>query len=184
MTPYLANPYWAMLTNGSFDLEAMSAEEWVSMAHIFTWNTPEPGIVNFITEELGDRVLDPFAGTGYWANLLSQSGADVVATDAFPPNKTYNGYHVAQRVWFPIKAYDAVDAVTKFGEGRSLLMSWPPDDNDITTMLTLKNFNGNKVVYVGSQGSYLVQYGGWTCTKIRPAFRPVDPGYQIEVWER
>lgn len=89
------------------------------------------------------RIVEMGAGMGYWSYLLSRMGADVVAYDVRPTEKSYledpkgktaNEYF-ASRSYFPVREGDAS---TVFGDldpdisNRALLMVWPnnPDAED------------------------------------------------------
>jgi len=114
----------------------------------YAWTITDPDTVAFVVEHCGPRVIDPLAGTGYWAWLLSQHGIDVAASDINPPDSTDNTWHRDRQVFAPVAQADAVDAVTVLGDDRTLLLSWPPYDASIGRDV-LDAFQGSRVVYIG-----------------------------------
>lgn len=112
----------------------------------YAWTITAPDTVDFVAEHAGTRVIDPLAGTGYWAHLLGQRGADVAASDLNPPNTAKNLWHRAGEVFVPVAARDAVDAVEE--TDRTLLLSWPPYDEP-TGAAVLNAYRGDRVVYIG-----------------------------------
>lgn len=114
----------------------------------YAWTITDPATVAFVTEHCGPSVIDPLAGTGYWAWLLAQHGLDVAASDINPPDGDGNTWHREGNVFVPVVKADAVDAVTVHGDGRTLLLSWPPYDADIGHDV-LKAYTGERVVYIG-----------------------------------
>jgi hypothetical protein len=121
----------------------------------YAWTITAPDTVAFVAEHVGPAVIDPLAGSGYWGHLLSQLGADVLCSDLNPPT----GRPDAEQVWHsrshpfcPVLAADAVDAVTVNGEGRTLLLSWPPY-SDPTGARILDAYRGERFVFIG-EGDY------------------------------
>lgn len=114
----------------------------------FCFTITDPITVAFVAEHAGPRVIDPLAGTGYWAWLLGQLGTDVVASDLHPPDSAENAYHKAGVVHVPVLQADAVDAVTVHGQGRTLLLSWPPYEDPIGEHI-VRTYPGDRVVYIG-----------------------------------
>ena len=44
----------------------------------YCWTVPDPETVAFVAKHAQGGLVDPIAGTGYWAYLLAQVGVDVV----------------------------------------------------------------------------------------------------------
>lgn len=118
----------------------------------YAWTITDPATVAFVAEHAGPRVVDPLAGNGYWAWILGQQGADVAASDLHPADGDGNQWHRGGSVYTPVVRADAVDAVTVHGEGRTLLLSWPPYDDPIGARI-LAAYRGPRVVYIG-EGEY------------------------------
>lgn len=119
----------------------------------YAWTITDPATVAFVAEHAGARVVDPLAGTGYWAWLLSQHGIDVAASDLNPPDLVgKNQWHRDGTVFVPVARAGAVEAVTVHGDDRTLLLSWPPYDDPIGRRV-LDAYRGQRVVYIG-EGAY------------------------------
>lgn len=115
----------------------------------YAWTITDPSSVEFVVEQCGPRVIDPMAGTGYWAWLLRQHGADVAASDLTPPGgATKNHWHRSAALHTEVVSADAVDAVTVFGDDRVLLLSWPPYDDPIGAEV-IEAYAGKRIVYIG-----------------------------------
>jgi hypothetical protein len=102
------------------------------------------------------------AGTGYWAGLLAQAGADILAFDKHPPNEfrsedwpddadpespdaKTNHYHGLRRVWHPVeRGYP--ETIAKHPE-RNLFLSWPPMSSMAAECLA--RFTGPFVAFIG-----------------------------------
>lgn len=113
----------------------------------YAWTITAPATVEFVAEQCGPRVVDPLAGSGYWAFLLGQLGADVAASDLEPGASRWHrhGLHV------PVAQADAVDAV-KAAADRVLLLAWPPYAAPIGAQV-IEAYAGDRIVYIG-EGDY------------------------------
>lgn len=162
-----ANPYWDLLKDKVHTQERHSWDpgpfvggdgHWDDfrsrrrLTSEYAWTISDPATVAFVVEHAGKRVIDPLAGTGYWAWLLQQQGLDVAASDLNPADDGGSIYHRAGRVFTPVTRADAVDAVTVLGDDRTLLLSWPPYDDPIGRRI-LDAYRGERVVYIG-EGAY------------------------------
>ncbi len=114
----------------------------------FAWTISDPATLDFVLEHCGQRVVDPMAGTGYWAWLLTQAGRDVVASDVSPPaGGTQNNWHVGGKCFVDVEAADAVHTVAKYPD-RTLLLMWPPY-SDLIGERTVRAYSGDRILYVG-----------------------------------
>lgn len=113
----------------------------------YSWTITDPDTVAFVAKHAGVRVLDPLAGTGWWARLLTDAGLDVLASDAKPPAGGENTWHKEGVEHFPVLLADALDAV-RVHVDRTLLLAWPPYDAPIGA-LALAEYAGARVVYIG-----------------------------------
>lgn len=118
-------------------IAAMELRERLVRRH--AWTITDPDTVAFVAEHAGTSVLDPMAGTGYWARLLTDLGVDVAASDLQPPP--------ADDLYYPVVTGDAVDAVRLHGD-RTLLLAWPPCGDPIGADV-LENYTGDRVVFLG-----------------------------------
>lgn len=158
----LDNPLWAEVeqhvTPGKHRYDPARQIEWYGLNGIslrrmdhcstYSWTITAPDTVAFVAEHLGRAVIDPMAGSGYWAYLLGQLGKDVVATDLAPAGEgSANPYH-KNGSWLTVDQFDGVRSVGRLGVGRSLLLSWPPYDEPVGANI-LAAFTGDRLVYIG-----------------------------------
>jgi hypothetical protein len=87
---------------------------------------------------------------GYWSALLRARGADVLAFDAAPPGrKARNAYHrAARRPWAEVRRAESA-AVARRHPDRTLLLCWPPFDDDRASYAVLRAYRGDVVIHVG-----------------------------------
>ncbi len=132
---------------GSFD-----STNRVQLTRIFSWAIPNAAALECITELARDHgVLEVGAGTGYWAALLQQMGADVIATDVAPPRPDrgaeHNVWHPATTCFVDVEQMDASEAASAAGR-RTLLLCWPPSTSEMG-FDAVSAYQGPVVVYVG-----------------------------------
>jgi hypothetical protein len=146
----LSNPYWdALRADTGIPADATSVH-WPAVgparvlpafrefcAFRYAMTISDPATIGFITAYASGRVIDPLAGTGYWAYLLQQMGVDVIASDIHPPERT----------WTHVEVADAAAAVAGMSD-RTLLLSWPPHRRPAGTRV-LRAFPGSRVIYLG-----------------------------------
>jgi len=119
------------------------------------------------------------AGTGYWAHLLSNLGADIIAYDIAPPGgPQHNAWHGDGPAWREILA-GGPEAAARFPE-RTLLLVWPPYNNTLA-LDALATYGGERMIYIGEP-----MYG---CTADDRFFETRATGWEreascaIPVWE-
>ncbi|OBG18848.1 hypothetical protein [Mycobacterium sp. 852002-51057_SCH5723018] len=117
------------------------------LARKYCWTIPDPDTVTFVAEHAHGGLVDPIAGTGYWAYLLGQLGVDVVCYDLNPgATLITNGWH-GDDLYAEICAKDCAEAAALHPE-RTLLLSWPPHGQDVGARTVLA-YKGSRVIYVG-----------------------------------
>lgn len=136
--------------SGELDLGHWSREvpQRAEFVRRYSWTITDPTSVAFVAEHSRGRLVDPMAGTGYWASVLAQSGVDVAASDLHPPTLggKANHWHMDVAAYCPVFRADAADAVTAHPD-RTLLLSWPPYDRPVTHILDA--YRGNRLIYIG-----------------------------------
>jgi hypothetical protein len=103
--------------------------------------------------------LDLFRGLmmGYWLALLRARGVDAVGYDARRPGRS-NAYHRgARRPWAQIERRSSV-AAARSHRDRSLLLCWPPYDDDAASFEVLRAYRGDVVIHIGEIASGSVRF--------------------------
>ena len=140
---------------GDLDVERWSRESPRRTDYVkrYSWTITDPRSVTFVAEHSRGRLVDPMAGTGYWAWMLTQAGVDVVAYDLHPasPDSDANHWHRNVAAHLAVLKANAVDSVV-LHEDRTLLLSWPPYGFDACPILDA--YQGSRVIYIGED-----QYG-------------------------
>ena len=117
------------------------------LAARFAWAVPDESALTVLAA-LGPLV-EAGAGTGYWAALLRDRGADVLAYDVAPPGGPVpNAYHPGRHTWTEVRPGDAVTAVRAHPD-RTLLLCWPPFDDDAAGYQAVRAYRGEILAYVG-----------------------------------
>lgn len=115
----------------------------------YTWTVTDPETVAFVAEHAGATVIDPMAGTGYWARLLADRGALALAYDQQPPDGTEaNHWHQEATPWTRILPGEAPDTVAAAGPNVTLLLSWPPYNTGDGTD-AVRAYTGSRIIYIG-----------------------------------
>lgn len=156
--------FWE-LADGDNILDMMRARWTATRDYAFAVPTPE-AIAAIMAA--APRLVELGAGTGYWAKLLADAGADILAFDVVPAG-TANAYaardwdapapatpnaslpaHEGQRIgrWFSVAVGDAASLAAH--HDRALLLVWPPMDAMAVEALTV--WRGDVLVYVGEWG--------------------------------
>lgn len=118
----------------------------------WSWTVTAPWTVDFVADHVGPRVLDPMAGTGWWAALLRERGIDVAASDLNPPDGGEgNHWHKGAEAHTGVERADALDAVRAADPARTLLLSWPIYNDPLGEQIldAYRDAGGRRVVYMG-----------------------------------
>jgi hypothetical protein len=120
------------------------------LVELFAWAVPTDEALEAIARYA--PLVECGAGTGYWTALLQARGVDVVAYDLAPPGTAAsNRDHRSRRTpWAAVRHGSAVSAVRRHPH-RTLVLCWPPYDDDAASYEPLRAYRGEVVVYVGEQ---------------------------------
>lgn len=160
------NPYWEAVKDcvetdslrgnpvvGYFSLDRTVEETMARspnrqlLVRMYCWTIPDPETVAFVAKHAQGGLVDPIAGTGYWAYLLAQVGVDVVCYDLNPGTSLLtNGWH-GDDLYAAVRAKDCGEAVALHPD-RTLFLSWPPHGRDVGARM-LMAYEGKYVIYIG-----------------------------------
>jgi hypothetical protein len=118
------------------------------LASLFAWAIPTEAAIDLLARYA--PLVECGAGTGYWTALARARGADVIACDVAPPGrKSRNSFHRRARgPWTAIQR-GASAAIARRHADHSLVLCWPPHDDDAASYAVLRAYRGNVVIYVG-----------------------------------
>jgi hypothetical protein len=155
-----ANPYLDMVSGlaGGLDWRLPSglgavlepSERRKELASLFSWAIPTDDALALIGRRA--PLVEGGAGMGYWAALLRARGHDILAYDSAPPGSRRNAFHRQRRPpWTRIDRGTSVEAARRHPE-RTLLLCWPPYDDDAASYAALRAYRGEAVIYIGEPG--------------------------------
>jgi hypothetical protein len=133
-----------LIPQGDGNKQRMAFEMRWGFVAAYAWTITDPEAVQFVAAFSKGRVVDPMAGTGYWAYLLGQMGVDVACYDLEPEK---NRWHDGEKLHVPVTQMDGEDSV-KLHPDRTLLLGWPPHASDVGHRI-LKAYEGDRVIYIG-----------------------------------
>lgn len=116
----------------------------------FSWTCSDPATVDFVAAHAGAAVVDPLAGSGWWAALLAHRGIAVTASDLHPPdNSGETAWHQGVDPHHPVERLDAIEALRGDGpDPRTLLLAWPTYNVPLGADV-LDAYRGERVIYMG-----------------------------------
>jgi hypothetical protein len=145
--PYLELFRWLMMSRPSPLLDL--AERRRELASLFSWAIPTDAALELLAKYA--PLVECGAGMGYWLALLRTRGVDAVGYDARRPGRS-NAYHRGvRRPWTQIERRTSVAAARSHRE-RSLLLCWPPYDDDAASYDALRAYRGDVVIHIGERG--------------------------------
>jgi hypothetical protein len=116
------------------------------MCGTYSWSICSPGDIAWMREVLGGRgVVEPGAGSGYWAWQMRQAGIDMVA---YEPNEPGPGNGYARRTWTSVLS-DGHDA-PKHHPDRALFLCWPSYAEPWAAQ-SLACYKGDLLIYAGEE---------------------------------
>jgi len=113
----------------------------------YSFAIPDGEALQVIKRYSPNGVLEIGAGTGYWAKLLTELGADVVAYDSREGKYSF-GVELIRGRYHPVIQGTHMDALQKENHGRTLLLVWPDYEGSWADE-ALRLYRGQVVAYVG-----------------------------------
>jgi hypothetical protein len=125
------------------------AERRRELVQLFAWAIPSPEPLELLAGH--GPIVEAGAGTGYWTALLRAGGVDAVAYDLAPPGAAANAFHRSSSpTWTEVGRASAVEAVRRHRD-RTLLLCWPPHDDDASSHDALRAYRGDVFLFVGER---------------------------------
>jgi hypothetical protein len=130
-------------------------------------------------------IVEVGAGAGYWARMLAERGADVVAYDRDPAGK----WRGTDPTWFDVREADGAEAAARHPD-RALLIIWPPFDTPMAeeALRAYGTAGGRRLAYVGEDSEGCTADAGFF-RLLREAWRetagvalPQWPGLHDGLW--
>jgi len=116
------------------------------MVRKYSWAIPNEKVLAAI---IGfSPIVEVGAGTGYWAALLKERGADVVAYDFFPAVTGRNGYTLNESSWMEVLS--GSESAVSYHPDRALMICWPPEKDEMAYR-ALRSYGGEKLIYIGEE---------------------------------
>ena len=121
-----------------------------SLCGKYAWSIPNDRTLQKIAS-LNRGVIDPMAGTGYWAMLMAANGIDVVAFDRDDVRIGNNRYHQKAEPWHEVTESDLNDIDWSRYADRVLFLSWPPYAGNAGSdaVMHYLDAGGDTIVYIG-----------------------------------
>lgn len=162
--------------SGLGDMYLVSAAVREFARDAYSWATPTDRALTAIVER--GPIVEIGAGTGYWAALLADRGADVVAYDIQPPP---NFWHRGENQWFDLRTGSA-ELAGKHPD-RTLFLCWPPYADRMATdaLKAHMRAGGERLVYVGEGEGGCT--GGYMFHRLVERFYVADAEIAIPQWE-
>jgi hypothetical protein len=133
---------------GGFAIAEFAARDYAT-AH-WAWAVPDEQAIRTLVQ--CSPIVEIGAGTGYWARLAADAGADIVAYDSRPPvagRKNAVAWAVETGTFFPVRR--GGPGMVRFHQDRTLFLCWPPHSHDMA-FDSLRRYKGGRVIYVGENG--------------------------------
>jgi hypothetical protein len=127
-------------------LEKMTAEEaWAAYNETYGYVIPTPELVELLRAY--SPLVDYGCGNGYLAYVLARAGANVLAIDREPPEKTApNKYFRTKRMW--TKVFEGESEALELCAGRTLLIAWPPPEPSDMASRALEAYRGKFAIII------------------------------------
>lgn len=136
----------------------------------WAWAVPNEQAIQTLVAH--SPVVEIGAGTGYWARLATEAGADVVAYDSRMGQRTTkkkrHRWVKECGAYFPVRRGGA--GMVRFHPERTLFLCWPPYKLPMASRC-LANYAGRTVIFVGELGG---------CTGDDTFYETVDRDWEIE----
>ena len=107
------------------------------LASLFSWAIPTDAALEVLSRYA--PLIECGAGMGYWLALLRARGVDAIGYD-----------RKVRRPWTAVRRALSVQAARRHPE-RTLVLCWPPYDDDAASYQALRAYRGDVVVHIGER---------------------------------
>ncbi len=136
---------------GTFAIAEFAARDYACAR--WAWAIPDEKAIAVLVRY--SPIVEIGAGTGYWARLAAEAGADVVAYDSrvgrTGRRRTRRGRYWGARcgAYFPVRRGGS--NMARYHAGRTLFLCWPPYNTPMAEY-ALAHYEGSTLIYVGENG--------------------------------
>ena len=124
------------------------AERQRELASLFSWAVPTEAALDLLARYA--PLVECGAGTGYWLALLRARGVDALGYDRARPGSANAFHRGSRRAWTGIKRLNSAEAARRHPEC-TLVLCWPPYDDDGASYAVLRAYRGGTVIHVGER---------------------------------
>jgi len=117
-----------------------------SLVRKYSWAIPNEKALETIISY--GPLMEIGAGTGYWAALLRQRGADVICYESQLTETGRNSYVFKGHSWTEV--LPGTESAAAYHPDRSLMLCWPPEKDEMAYQ-ALKSYRGQTLIYVGEE---------------------------------
>lgn len=114
-----------------------------SLVSRYSWAAPYPHSLEAVARF--SPLVEMGSGSGYWAALLTDLGADVMCYDTYRFNG--NGAYTFHHAYYPIRQ-TSPSVLKRVSPKRNLFLCWPPFNVPFAGRC-LRHFRGEYVIYIG-----------------------------------
>jgi len=144
----------------------------------YAWAVPDERALRIIKHF--SPVIEIGAGKGYWAKLLRQREVDILAFDKFVFNisKTGSSTKRYQKCHSEVLEGGPEVLLGSQANDRTLLLCYP-DDRESMAIVSLENFRGDIIIYIGE----MIHTGTAMGTPVAPFGRTSSAEFQVALTE-
>lgn len=131
------------------------AERRRELASLLSWAIPTDAALEVLSKYA--PLVECGAGMAYWLALLRARGVDAIGYDLNRPGRRNTYHRSARRPWTEIQRLSSLKAARRHPD-RTLLLCWPPYDDDAASYNVLRAYRGDVLIYIGETASGSVRF--------------------------
>jgi hypothetical protein len=125
------------------------------LASLFSWAVPTDAALDLLSKY--SPLVECGAGMGYWLALLRARGVDAIGYDLHQPGHRNAFHRNARRPWTRVQRESSVKAARRHPD-RTLVLCWPPYDDDLASYDVLRAYRGEVVIHIGEGATGSVRF--------------------------